>query len=92
MRARSVAPGEPIRIVVRADTALRELGGEGVVLSGQELEWNLWGMDVYEEATVETVTDSHGVTTRTVRTPPGAKPQQPSCQVKLELQFYVRDI
>jgi hypothetical protein len=42
--------------------------------SGEEQSWDLWGVDIYPEVSVESLTDSHGVTTRTVTTPEGAIP------------------
>jgi dipeptide/tripeptide permease len=45
-------------------------------LKAEQPRWDAFGIDVYADAKVETSTDAHGATTRTVSTPPGAKPLQ----------------
>jgi dipeptide/tripeptide permease len=41
--------------------------------SEDEQAWDLWGVDIYQEVSIEESVDSHGVTTRTVSTPQGAE-------------------
>jgi dipeptide/tripeptide permease len=65
--------------VLEPGVEVRELGTQAETepesaAAAERRRWDDFGIDVYSEATVETATDSHGATTRTVRTPPGAEP------------------
>ncbi len=69
---RRIDPASVEAITAAAPDGVRilELGEEDVDVD--EDASKRWGVDVYPEVTVESTTDSHGVTSRTVTTPPGA--------------------